>query len=66
MKMWPEHNMKLCAATHVIIVCAKFKVTARRFCLLDANALGGGCCDIKPMFYPLYYTGFTRVLPAVL
>ena len=30
--------MKL--AAHVGIVLAKFKVTARRFCLLDANALG--------------------------
>ena len=42
---WTQYEiarrLSFCAATHVIIVCAKFKVTARRFCLLDANALGG-------------------------
>ena len=59
--------MKLCAARHVIIVCAKFKVTARRFCLLDANALGAGPrykAHVLGGVVHRFYQRFTRVLPA--
>ena len=58
--------MKLCAAKHVIIVCAKFKVTARRFCLLDANALGAGPrykAHVLGGVVHRFYQRFTRVLP---
>ena len=41
-----KHNVKLATLYDsarqrtLLLCCAKFKVTARRFCLLDANALG--------------------------
>ena len=41
-----KHNLKLATLYDsaqqrtLLLWCAKFKVTARRFCLLDANALG--------------------------
>ena len=41
-----KHNVKLATLYEsarqrtLLLCCAKFKVTARRFCLLDANALG--------------------------
>ena len=82
-KMWQQefinkknkHNVKLAMLYDsarqrtLLLCCAKFKVTARRFCLLDANALGPPLrykARVLPALVRGFYPRFIRVLPAVL